>query len=144
MGGLVAFHSANKLLLMAYNQDRMRLLGRIAANPQGLSPARVLAAYQENLVPALARAPRATADINVLMHGLGYFKKLLSPGEKAHFLDTLELFRQGRVLLGTIQVLLFSWALRHGREYLLGQTYFRPYPPELLDLADSGKGRDTD
>lgn len=144
MGGLIAFHSANKLLLMAYNQDRMRRLGRIVANPQGLRPDRVLAAYQENLVPALAKAPRSTADINVLMHGLGYFKKLLSPGEKAHFLDTMELFRQGRVLLGTLQALLFSWALRHGREYLLGQTYFRPYPLELMDLADSGKGRGAD
>ncbi len=144
MGALVEFHAANKLLLMAYNQNKMRTLGRIAANPGYLDTAKVLALYKENLAQALARAPRYTADINVLMHGLGYFKKILGSRGKAHFLDTLEMFRQGKVLLGTLQALLFSWALRYEQEYLLGQTYFRPYPVRLLDMADSGKGRNAD
>jgi len=144
MGGLVEFHSANKLLLMAYNQNRMRALGRITANPGHHRPAQVLAAYGEELSQALARGPRSTSVINVLMHALGYFKKLLGPREKAHFLETMELFRQGQVLLGTLQTLLYSWILRHDQEYLAGQTFFRPYPLELVDLADTGRGRIID
>ena len=144
MGGLVDFHAANKLLLMAYNQNRMRTMGRITANPGHQTPAQVLAAYGRELNQALARGPRKTSIINVLMHALGYFKKKLGSREKAHFLDTIELYRQGRVLLGTLQTLLYSWILGQGQEYLAGQTFFRPYPLELLDLADSGKGREIE
>ncbi len=32
MSDLVRFHAANKLLLMAYNKEKMRELGRIVAN----------------------------------------------------------------------------------------------------------------
>ncbi len=144
MGRLVEFHSANKLLLMAYNQNRMRIMGRLTANPDHLPLARVVDAYGEQLALALARAPKYTANINVLMHALGYFKKALSHREKAHFLDTIELYRQGRVLLGTLQALIYSWIIRHDRQYLAGQSFFRPYPLDLLDLADSGKGREVE
>lgn len=141
VGGLVDFHSANKLLLMAYNQNRMRIMGRIAANPDHRDPAEALAAYARELDQALARGPKYTSNINVVMHALGYFKKQLTAREKAHFLDTIELYRQGRVLLGTLQALIFSWVLRQDVQYLAGQTFFRPYPLDLLDLSDSGKGR---
>ena len=141
VGRLVEFQSTHKLLLMAYNQNRMRIMGRLAANPDRLPLDQVLAAYGEQLSLAMARAPKYSANINVLMHALGYFKQDLSHAEKAHFLDTIELYRRGRVLLGTLQALLQSWILRHGREYLAGQSFFRPYPLDLLDLADSGKGR---
>jgi uncharacterized protein YbgA (DUF1722 family) len=141
LGGLVNFHSANKLMMMAYNQNRMRAMGRIAANPDHHSPTTVLADYGEQLALALDRAPKYTSNINVLMHAAGYFKKQLSVREKDHFLDTIEQYRQGRVLLATLQTLLYSWVLRYDQQYLAGQTFFRPYPIELLDLADSGKGR---
>lgn len=141
MGALVGFHSANKLLLMAYNQERMRALGRIVANPRGHSADQLLAEYRRQLDLALARPPKYTASINMLMHAAGYFKKQLSRQEKAHFLDTLELYRQGRVLLSTLQALLYSWALRYEQPYLLGQTFFQPYPQGLIDLSDTGKGR---
>ncbi|MGB7054510.1 MAG: DUF1722 domain-containing protein, partial [bacterium] len=29
-----------------------------------------------------------------------------------------------------------------GENYLLNQTFFNPYPDELMDISDSGKGRD--
>jgi uncharacterized protein YbgA (DUF1722 family) len=32
--------------------------------------------------------------------------------------------------------------VRYGEEYLEAQTYFRPYPPGLMELGDSGRGRD--
>jgi uncharacterized protein YbgA (DUF1722 family) len=35
-----------------------------------------------------------------------------------------------------------AWGVRFGEKYLLDQTFFRPYPQELLDISDSGKGRD--
>lgn len=144
MKDLIGFQADNKLLLMAYNQNRMRIMGRLIAGTGRADWDQTLAAYGEELNLALARAPRQPANINALMHGLGYFKKQLTSGEKGHFLDMIDLYRQGRIALGALQALLCSWALHYDETYLLSQTYFQPYPVDLLDLSDSGQGRTVD
>jgi uncharacterized protein YbgA (DUF1722 family)/uncharacterized protein YbbK (DUF523 family) len=142
MGGLVAFHAKYKLLLMAYNQTRMRILGRITANPDKLPPARVIAAYGQELGLALKRKPTPGNQVNVLLHAFGYFSKQLGPKEKAHFLDSLEVFRQKRLPLSALLAVVSSWIARFENDYLAGQAYFQPYPRQLNSLSDSGKGRD--
>jgi uncharacterized protein YbgA (DUF1722 family)/uncharacterized protein YbbK (DUF523 family) len=141
MGALVDFHSKNKLLFMGYNQSRMRIMGKLVANPQGDTLDKILDQYEDNLGQTLAKAPKTGSIINVLMHAEGYFKKQLTAREKAHFLDNLDLFRQGRALLSSLQMLLFDWILRYDQEYLAEQSFFAPYPQELFYLKDSGKGR---
>lgn len=144
MAGLVGFQAENKLLLMGYNQTRMRELGRIVANPEKLPVAEVFAAYSAKLSEAVARPPRYTSAINVLMHGLGYFKDQVQAGEKRFFLQTLESYRAGRVPLSVPQGIVRAWIARFDEEYLAGQTFFQPYPEELQFISDSGKGRKTD
>ena len=138
---LVRFHSGHKLLLMAYNQVRMRQMGRIVANPERLSTRAVTERYRDCLRQALARAPRQASNVNVLMHGLGYVSKQLGSREKAHFLDLLEQFTRQRVPLSTPLAILRSWIIRFDVEYLLGQVYFEPFPAPLFSLRDSGRGR---
>lgn len=141
MGALVEFHAAHKLLLMAYNQEAMRQLGRIVANQEKLPPAQVLDAYDPLLKKALARGAAYTSHINALMHAMGYFKHQLNEREKAHFLDTLERYRAGKAPLSTLLTVLGVWIARWGQEYLEGQVYLNPYPLELFEISDSGKGR---
>ncbi|MBM3315413.1 DUF1722 domain-containing protein, partial [candidate division WOR-3 bacterium] len=86
--------------------------------------------------------PRYTNAINVLMHALGYFSKLLTPAEKSHFLSSLERYRSGRLPLSAPVGILQSWIVRFNEPYLSRQHFFRPYPEELLVISDSGKGRD--
>ena len=138
---LIDFHSANKYLLMAYNQTGLRLLGKIVANPKKRPITDVLEGYEKGLQTALNRGPKYTSNINVLMHCLGYFKDKLKPAEKAHFLDLMEDYRAGRLLLSALLALLRSWVLRFEDEYLAGQSFFAPYPTALVDISDSGKGR---
>ncbi|HUV86882.1 MAG TPA: DUF523 and DUF1722 domain-containing protein [bacterium] len=137
---LVQFHAKNKLLLMAYNQTRMRTLGRVVAGAGRERLADAVAAYEENFYAAFARPPRYTAGINALMHGLGHFSKQLSHAEKAFFLDELESYRAGHVPLSVPLNVLRGYVVRFGDEYLARQTFFSPYPEELTTLADSGKG----
>lgn len=143
INALMEFQAANKLLLMAYHQEHLRAMGRLLANHGRLPVETVLAQYSDLLSAALLRAPKATAVINVCMHALGYFKKGLKSTEKAYFLDLLLQYRQGRIPLLVLQSLLTAWALKFEEEYLLGQTFFAPYPREMFDLADSGKGRQS-
>jgi uncharacterized protein YbgA (DUF1722 family)/uncharacterized protein YbbK (DUF523 family) len=139
MKRLVQFQAENKLLLMAYHQAELRAMGRIVANADRRSFEKVVADYELHLHAALARPPRCTSHINVLMHALGYFSDGLSSEEKAFFLDALQKYREGLVPVSTNRSLIQSWIARFGEPYLAQQTYFEPYPEDLLELSDSGK-----
>ena len=138
---LVAFHACNKGLLMGYNQTQLRRLGRIVANHDRKPADEVYAAYAGHLASAMARPPRFTSMINVLMHALGHVSDELKAEEKAFFLDQLAKYREGQVPLSVVTTLVRSWAVRFGQPYLVEQTYLQPYPESLVEITDSGKGR---
>ncbi|HOU15537.1 MAG TPA: DUF523 and DUF1722 domain-containing protein [Anaerolineae bacterium] len=142
MRELVRFHTDNKLLLLAYSESQYRLMGPIVANHAKKPAAEVIAAYETHLWKALARPARRTAGINVLMHALGYFSESLTSDEKAYFLDALEKYRAEKVPLSVPVSLLGAWIARFKEPYLARQTFFAPYPEELVTISDSGKGRD--
>ncbi len=138
---LMSFHAEHKLLLMAYNQQKMRELGRIVASIHASGFEDGVTRYRRLFAEALSRAPRRNANINVLMHALGYVSDKLTPGEKAFFLDTLEAYRNRRICLSAAIRVMQSWIVRFEQSYLLAQAYFEPFPTALVDTLDSGKGR---
>jgi len=142
MKELVVFHSQHKLLLMAYTQTKMRALGRVIASPEKQSLDLLLESYAEGLQDALGKAPRRLSAINVLMHALGHVSDSLSSAEKAFFLDSLEQYRNGQVPLSVPTSLMRAWIIRFDVGYLASQTYFEPYPQDLVEVLDSGKGKE--
>jgi uncharacterized protein YbgA (DUF1722 family) len=126
---------------MAYSQKELRQLGRIVANHEKRGIYDVFTDYETHLSAALNRGARYTSHINVLMHALGYFSRELRSREKAHFLDLLEQYRKAKIPLSAITSVVRSWVVRFDTEYLENQNYFEPYPPDLVEITDSGKGR---
>ena len=139
---LVDFHARNKLLLMAYNQSELKLMGGIVANRERRNAKELFPPYRDHLARALSKTPRYTSNINVLMHSLGYFSKDISSREKAYFLDALERYRAGSIPLSAASGIVRSWIVRFDQSYLEQQSFFSPYPEELAFISDSGKGRD--
>jgi uncharacterized protein YbgA (DUF1722 family)/uncharacterized protein YbbK (DUF523 family) len=141
---LVEFHARNKLLLMSFNQTRMRALGRIVAEQKLTSTDDAVERYGAELDAALRRAPRIPGTVNVVTHAFGHFKKLLTRREKDHFLETLEAYRSRHVPLSAVNAMLRSWAVRFDAGYIAGQTFFEPYPAELVRLEPQRRrGRDV-
>ena len=141
IGALVEFQTRNKLLLMAYHQERMRAMGRILAAHGRLPAHEVFAQYERELWAALGRMPRRTAYINVWMHAFGYVSQHLTSQEKAYFLGLLDTYRAGKVPVSVPIHVMRAWIVRFQEPYLMGQTCFEPYPPELVEITDSGQGR---
>ncbi len=139
MAALVGFHASNKFLLMAYHQSAMRALGRIVANAERRHVSEVLDRYAAELARALQRPARRPANVNVLMHALGYFSDGLSAREKAHFLDVLAEYRAERATLEIPLTVIHQWLARFGEDYIAQQSFLEPYPRDLLSLGDSGK-----
>lgn len=136
---LVDFHTRHKFLLLAYNQARLRGLGRLVANPRGKPFQEVMAEYAAGFRAALARPPRRPAIVNVLMHALGHVSDRLTPAEKGYFLDLLASYREGRVSLSAPLSVLRAWVIRFNEPYLSAQTFLNPFPEALLSLTDSGR-----
>jgi uncharacterized protein YbgA (DUF1722 family)/uncharacterized protein YbbK (DUF523 family) len=139
MKELVAFHSNMKYLLMAYNQTRMRAMGKIVANHDKLTLEDVFSAYEIELRETLAHLPKKSNFINSLMHMAGYFSKTNSAAQKLFFSEMLEMYRDGRIPLSSLIMLIKSWAIRDEEQYILNQSILSPFPLALLELSDSGR-----
>ncbi len=130
---LLRFHTENKFLLMAYNQKELKNLGNILANQKKQTLDQVFLEYKNHLDKTFQKAPRSTSVINVLNHSFGYLSKQLTKEEKKFFLDLVTQFRNGQMPVSVPTMLLKSWSIRFNQPYLLSQTFFKPYPEELLD-----------
>ena len=143
MKGLVDFHTNNKFLFMAFNQETMHELGRITANHEQQPLEKVIGSYEVLMRKLLASMPRFTSWINMLYHAFGFISDGLEKQEKTFFLNSIEEYRDERIPLSTLIKLLKSYALRFNQDYLLRQTFLNPFPLDLVQITDSGKGRKT-
>ena len=132
---LVRFHSQNKLLLMAHNLKGYQKLGRLVGSHTKHEGADdLIARYRETLLPTIAKAPTYARTINVI----------LNHEEKAVFLDAVGNYRAGNGTVAGPKNILKSWIARFGDEYLHEQTFFAPYPDELMEYPaeETERGRD--
>jgi uncharacterized protein YbgA (DUF1722 family)/uncharacterized protein YbbK (DUF523 family) len=141
---LLKFHTENKFLLMGYSQKELRILGNVLANQDKQPLDNVFSDYEHHLFLAFSKAPRYTSEINVLDHAFGYISQDLSTQEKQFYAGLIEKFRNGQISLSVPINLVRSWVIRFEQPYLLPQTFFQPYPDELLDVEaiKSNKVRD--
>ena len=141
---LSRFHGENKLLLMGYSQRGMEELGKIAANSGNEPSNECIDRYFSQLLQSTRLPVRYTSQINVLLHSIGYLSEQLSTEEKAFFLDQVEGYRKGRLALSSLRIILQAWLLRDGPDALRDQTWFAPYPDDLMILApeETQRGRE--
>ena len=80
---------------------------------------------------ALCLKTTVKKNINVLLHMLGYFKKLLSGDEKREMLEVVDQYRNGSVPLIVPITLVNHYVRKYGVQYLAGQFYLHPHPLDL-------------
>ena len=130
-GGLVAFHTNEKLLLMAHSPEYYRRMGKLVADVRQMPAESLYDAYENLFTSALQYKATPAKHINVLHHILGYFKKLLSADEKKEMLEILDNYRNGDVPLIVPITLANHYVRKYSQTYLAGQTYLNPHPIDL-------------
>jgi uncharacterized protein YbgA (DUF1722 family)/uncharacterized protein YbbK (DUF523 family) len=131
---LIEFHSNNKFLLMSYNQKQLKFLGNIIASHKKGSLKDIINDYESHLYQAFFKAPRCTSNVNVLQHAFGYFSKHISKKEKDLFLDSINKFINGKISINVPITIIKSWIVRFEENYLKDQTFFDPYPEDLMSV----------
>jgi len=131
-GGLVAFHTAHKLQLMAHAPQAYATLGRLVAGAKGSPRDEIRGRYEDEFMRGLKVDATVRRNTNVLQHILGYFKKLLDAASRAELLALIDDYRLGLVPLVVPITLVRHHVRLHGVDYLAGQTYLEPHPKELM------------
>jgi uncharacterized protein YbgA (DUF1722 family) len=131
--GLVAFHTAHKLALMAHHPDRQRDLGRITADAGNRPFAEIVAEYARLFMETLAVWATRGKHANALTHAFGFVKDFLDARDKEEILGLIEDYRRGIVPLIVPVTLLKHHLGRHPvPEWIHQQVYLKAYPKELL------------
>lgn len=127
-GGLVNFHTAHKLMLMAHHVEGYRKLGALVA---GAGRRDVRGEYLEGFMRSMGYQATVSKNVNVLEHIMGYFKKELSGDEKAELLELIGSYRRNLIPLIVPITMLNHYVRKYSQEYLSGQYYLHPHPDEL-------------
>jgi uncharacterized protein YbgA (DUF1722 family) len=132
LGRLVQFHTAHKLLMMAHSPEAYRSMGTLVARGKELPLPELLSGYEELFMKGLALQASTKKNTNVLQHMMGYFKKQLSPEEKAELQEVIGQYHDGLAPLIVPLTLLRHYVRKYDQQYLQGQVYLSPHPAQLM------------
>jgi len=132
LGGLVAFHTDHKYLVMAHSQKHYTALGKMVAGAKNIRRDELHAGYLETLMEGLQLLATPKKNTNVLQHMAGYFKELLSAEEKKELLEVIVSYHDGLVPLIVPVTLLKHYVRKYKEAYLTRQVYLTPHPLELM------------
>lgn len=132
-GGLVRFHTAYKLTMLAHSRRHYRDLGILVAQAGSLPWNELSQTYGQLLMEGLNVLTSTGKQANVLQHLMGFLKVVLSSEDKAEMVGLIEEYRTGLVPLVVPLTLLQHHLRRHPvPEWVHQQVYLNPYPKEMM------------
>jgi uncharacterized protein YbgA (DUF1722 family)/uncharacterized protein YbbK (DUF523 family) len=131
--GLVEFHTAHKLTIMAHSPSHGQKLGRLVAQAGTLLWEELTAEYASLFMDGLQVLASPGRHTNVLQHLMGFLKDALSGEDKSELLGLVEDYRQGMLPL-IVPITLLKHHLHRNEvpEWVHQQVYLNPYPKELM------------
>ena len=134
LGQWVKFHTQHKFLLLAHSRKHYDELGELVAHSKTIKPSELKKKYGEIFMEALTSKSTPKKNTDVLLHMMGFLKKLLTKIEKEDILSTIEDYRSEILPLIVPVTLIRHQVKKHNIEYLRDQVYLNPHPKELMLL----------
>jgi uncharacterized protein YbgA (DUF1722 family)/uncharacterized protein YbbK (DUF523 family) len=134
LGQWVKFHTQHKFLLLAHSRKHYDELGELVAHSKTIKPLELKKKYGELFMEALTSKSTSKKNTDVLLHMMGFLKKLLTKIEKEDILSTIEDYRSEILPLIVPVTLIRHQVKKHNIEYLHDQVYLNPHPKELMLL----------
>jgi uncharacterized protein YbgA (DUF1722 family)/uncharacterized protein YbbK (DUF523 family) len=133
-GGLIAFHTTHKLVLLAHSPNAYRELGRYVAEAKKIPRAEFRREYETRFMSALKKLATPPRHVNVMQHMLGYFRDRIDAAPRRELAEVVDDYARGLVPLIVPLTLIRHYVRRFEIEYLAGQVYLNPHPKELMLL----------
>lgn len=141
MHDLVRFHTVNKFLIQAKDEALYRQMGRVVGNAEKKPLREVMETYELLFKTAIAKKSSIKRNRNVLEHMAGFFKRMLTPGEKAMLHEQIDDYAAKLLTLMTPVSTIRFLAGKYEVQYLLDQTFLDPYPKSMALRARLESGR---
>ena len=132
LADLMAFHTNEKLMLLAHSPVAYTRLGRLVATGKSLPRDELRARYEAEFMAALAKLTTPGKNANVLQHMVGFVSDDIDPDSRRELLDLVDDYRRGLVPLVVPLTLVAHHVRRLDVAYLRGQTFLSPHPKELM------------
>jgi uncharacterized protein YbgA (DUF1722 family)/uncharacterized protein YbbK (DUF523 family) len=132
LGGLVQFHMAHKLTLMAHSPKAYSELGQLVAGAKGLVRHEIAERYELAFMEALKNLATPARHTNVLHHILGYLRPHLDADSREELVTLIEDYRRRLVPLIVPIALVRHYVRKFAISYLEAQVYLEPHPKELM------------
>ena len=136
---LKKFHLKNTLLFLSYSQKYSRILDEFIYKDKIENLESLFKEYEFYLHRLLEKAPRYTSNINVLLKSLDQFNDKISSDEMQFIWSTIDKYQNRYVPFSVPLYLVKSYIIRFDLNHLIDQTFFMPYPEDLVLVNDSGK-----
>jgi uncharacterized protein YbgA (DUF1722 family) len=125
-GGLVRFHTAHELVLLAHSTRAYTRLGRLLADAKSSGRDSLRRQYIAGFMDALTAIATPQRHTNVLQHMLGYFRKTLDAASREQLAAAIEDYRRRLVPLIVPITLIRHHVRVHDVKYLAAQVYLQP------------------
>jgi uncharacterized protein YbgA (DUF1722 family)/uncharacterized protein YbbK (DUF523 family) len=132
LGGVIAIHTAHKLVLMAHSPKSYSELGRFVANTKNLGRDEIRERYLREMMIALAKLATPARHVNVMQHMIGYLRGHLAASARAELARLIDDYRAGLVPLIVPLTMIRHHVRQFNVQYLRGQVYLAPHPKELM------------
>lgn len=120
---LMDFHRRHKITYMSHHPGGLKLLGQHAANHDP-------GAYLDEAGRTMAEPATSGRHANALQHMAGYVSKALDDADRKELTESIDSYGAETEPLLVPLALIRHHARRQKVEWLLEQTYLKPYPKE--------------
>ncbi|MBS3816474.1 MAG: DUF1722 domain-containing protein [Candidatus Thermoplasmatota archaeon] len=128
------FHKHNRLLFRSYSKDLYEQMDRSLRKDIDVS--KLYDIYEQHLHDLFDRPPECGSRIEVMKEIFNGLKTKIVKDEKDLFRGSLEDYKEGRTSLNVPLSVLHSWLIRFEDEARKNQSFFYPYPRDLVRLED--------
>lgn len=130
------FHENNKMLLKSYDLNSVEVLENLINNEKTHD------LYINKVKEILNNKRSKTNKVDIIKDVFNRYKNKLNKEELSYNDELVDLYINEKIPFSSLLVAIKIYALRFNDAELIKQTFFNPYPQKLVNIMDSGKGRE--
>ena len=134
----IEFHKNNLLLLKSYDEESTNEVSDIL-NENRMEDQ--VHQYKEKVLNIVSNQRKKENKLSIIIKVFEKYKNMLNEEEINMFNGLIESYENQRIPFSTLEVVIKMYATRFKDKDILNQTFFYPYPENLINITDSGKGR---
>ena len=135
---IIEFHKNNLLLLKSYDEESTNEVSDIL-NENRMEDQ--VHQYKEKVLNIVSNQRKKENKLSIIIKVFEKYKNMLNEEEINMFNGLIESYENQRIPFSTLEVVIKMHATRFKDKDILNQTFFYPYPENLINITDSGKGR---